>query len=41
MFRVVLCGLVLFTSLALQRGATAAENRVALVIGNSAYRHVP
>src|SRR5262245_17318873 len=41
MFRVALCGVVLFASLALQWGAAVAENRVALVIGNSAYRHVP
>jgi len=41
MFRLGLCLLVVFTWMALQGGAVGAENRVALVIGNSAYRHVP
>jgi uncharacterized caspase-like protein len=42
MFRLVLCGLLLFVCLVLQAGgAAAADKRVALVIGNGAYRHTP
>lgn len=41
MFRLVSLGLALSFLLALEGGAAAAEKRVALVIGNSAYRHAP
>jgi hypothetical protein len=41
MLRVVLCGLALLACLASQAGGAAAESRVALVIGNSAYRYAP
>jgi hypothetical protein len=41
-FRLVLCGLFLFACLIAQGdSAAAADKRVALVIGNSAYRHTP
>ena len=41
MSRVVASGLVWFIWLAVQSAAAVAENRVALVIGNAAYRHAP
>src|SRR5688572_29271840 len=42
MFRLVLCGLILLAWCVSQGdSAAAAEKRVALVIGNSAYRHSP
>src|SRR5262245_42017621 len=42
MFRPVLCGLVLLAWLASRGGGRAAAgDRVALVIGNSAYQHAP
>jgi hypothetical protein len=42
MFRFILCGLTLLAGLVSQDDtAAAADKRVALVIGNSAYRHAP
>ena len=41
MSRLVMSGLVLLAWVAVQGGADAAEKRVALVIGNSSYRHAP
>jgi hypothetical protein len=41
MYRLGLCLLFMFSWTAMPGGAVGADNRVALIIGNSAYRHVP